>query len=77
MDRLNVRFWLSAAFAALNAGVLALTVVTPDWIEAAFHVDPDGGNGAVEWLVVAGTAIFTMAALALAAAEWRRGRSVG
>lgn len=51
----------------------ALTVVVPDWIEAAFHVDPDGGNGAVEWVLV-----IALGALAVLAG-WlaRRDRALG
>ena len=40
----------------------------PDWIEEVFPIDPDGGNGAVEWLVVAALALAT---IALGALAWR------
>ena len=55
------------------AGVLALlTVVWRDWIEAVFRVDPDHGNGNVEWLVVAVLATTSITCFALARREWRR-----
>lgn len=73
---LRVRFWIESVVAAA-AGVLALvTVFWHDWIEAVFGVDPDHGNGAVEWLVVAVLAVAAMALAAGARYEWRRVRLV-
>lgn len=46
------RFWLSSVSAAATTVLAVLTVVTPDWIEAVFGVDPDHGDGATEWLVL-------------------------
>ena len=59
----------------LAAAALALAVLTalvPDWIEACTGLDPDGGDGAVEWGAVV---VLTAAALAAAVAagrSWRR-----
>jgi hypothetical protein len=39
-----------------------LTAVWPSWIEGLFGVDPDGGNGRVEWWIVAVLAVITIAA---------------
>jgi hypothetical protein len=45
------RLWLEAALAA-GAGVMGvLTLFWHDWIEAVFGVDPDHGNGSLEWIV--------------------------
>jgi hypothetical protein len=46
--RLSVEVLLAAA-----SGLVGLvTLVWPDWIELVFGADPDGGNGAVEVLIV-------------------------
>ena len=47
--------------AAAVLGFLALlTLVVPDWIEVVFKVDPDGGNGSLEWMIVAGCAVVAL-----------------
>ena len=46
-----------------------MTVAQPDWIEAVFGVDPDRHSGAVEWVVVAGCAVATVALIALTRRE--------
>jgi hypothetical protein len=39
----------------LCAGILgAITLVWADWIETVFGVDPDGGSGSIEVLIVIG-----------------------
>ena len=48
--------------AGLSGVLFVNTLVWPDWIEAVFRVDPDGGNGALEFLVAA---TFLAVALAL------------
>jgi hypothetical protein len=53
---------IELTLAGLSGVLFALTLVWPDWIEAAFGVDPDGGNGALEFLVAA---VFLAVALAL------------
>ena len=46
---LTRRIWTETALATLTAAIALLTIVWPDWIEVIFGVDPDGGNGALEW----------------------------
>lgn len=49
-----IRWRLKFALAGLFVIVAVLTAATPDWIEVVFHVDPDAGNGSLEWALVAG-----------------------
>jgi hypothetical protein len=72
-SRVRSLFWVEACLASA-AGLLAvITAAWPDWIEAAFGVDPDGGDGTVEWLVVAVLAAVAVALGYGARREWRRG----
>jgi hypothetical protein len=72
IHKLGVRFWVKSALAALT-GVLGLvTVVWQDWIEAVFGVDPDGGDGSVEWAIVVLLFAATVAFTLMARADWRR-----
>jgi len=74
-SRVRSLFWVEACLASA-AGLLAvITAAWPDWIEAAFGVDPDGGDGTVEWLVVAVLAAVAVALGYGARREWRRGRA--
>jgi hypothetical protein len=38
--------------AVVSALVAILTAVTPHWLETFFGLDPDGGNGGAELLIV-------------------------
>jgi hypothetical protein len=66
------RFWWEAALATLTGLLLLLTIVTPQWIEEVFGVDPDGGSGALEWAIVAALAVLTAGFSLTAWLEWRR-----
>lgn len=68
---LRRRFWLETIFAALAAFFAVLTVAYPDWIELVFGIDPDSGNGSLEW-AVAGTFALAFVGLALLARTDRR-----
>ena len=45
-----------AAFSFLTI----LTLIVPDWIEVVFKVEPDGGNGSLEWVFVAAMALIAI-----------------
>jgi hypothetical protein len=68
------RFWLEVALAGVAAILFVLTLVWHDWIEA-FGIEPDGGNGSLEWVVVALFAVAALVCAALARSEWRREQS--
>jgi len=66
------RFWIEAGLSVLSGVLFVLTLVVPDWIEAVFRVDPDHSSGALEWVIVAGLLVATLAFSLLARREWRR-----
>jgi len=68
---LRRRFWLETVSAALAAFFAILTVAYPEWIELVFGIDPDSGNGSVEW-AMAGTFALAFVVLALGARADRR-----
>jgi hypothetical protein len=63
------RFWIEAGLAVLSGLLLVLTLVTREWIEILTGWDPDGGNGAVEWLIVVVLLVATATFGLLARAE--------
>lgn len=69
---LHIRFWVEAGLAALTAFAFLLTLIWRDWIEVVFEVDPDGGDGSLEWLVVLALLVTSATLAMLARAEWRR-----
>jgi MFS superfamily sulfate permease-like transporter len=77
MAHVRNRFWAEVVLGVLSAALLILTTAWPDWIESVFRVDPDGGNGALEWAVVVVLATCTVALPLMAGSEWRRARTSG
>jgi hypothetical protein len=63
------RFWIEAGLAVLSGLLLVVTLVTREWIELLTGWDPDGGNGAVEWLIVVVLLVATATFGLLARAE--------
>ena len=72
MHKLSGRFWLETGLAALSAVLFFATLLWRDWIEIVFRVDPDHGNGSVEWLIVAVTLVAAVTCSLLASREYRR-----
>ena len=68
----RTRFWLEAGAAATTAFLAVLTLITREWIEAVFGVDPDRHSGSLEWTMVAAFFLLTLLFGALARAEARR-----
>lgn len=69
--RLRKRFWWEIALTAVTLPLVAFTLLVPDWIEAVFGVDPDGGDGMLE-IAIAISAVVGLGCAWLARLEWRR-----
>jgi hypothetical protein len=71
MGPLKFRAALKTAI-ALAAGTLGIvTIFWHDWIEALTGWDPDHGNGAAEWLIVAALLVTAMTTGVIAHHDWR------
>lgn len=73
---LRRRFWLESTLAVVSAVLFLFTLFTREWVEIVFHVNPDSGTGAFEWMIVVLAATVTVASFLLACWEWRRARCV-
>jgi hypothetical protein len=71
---LRRRFWLESVLGSITGAVAVITLFWQDWIETVFGVDPDGGSGSAEWLVVAILLTVTSVLAVSARLEWRRAR---
>ena len=70
MRKLRAQFWAEIGLALTTAILAVVTAIWSDWIEIVFDVDPDGGNGSLEWLIVLALAGATVVFAALARREW-------
>jgi hypothetical protein len=72
--RKGLRLWFyPEVILGIITGVLfVLTLLNRAWIETVFQVDPDHGQGWVEWLIVGVLLAVTVACGVLARYEWRR-----
>jgi hypothetical protein len=64
--------WIETVSSVLFALLFALTLVSREWIEAIFRVDPDHGSGSLEWAIVAVLGVAAVATGRLAWGQWRR-----
>ena len=75
--KVSVQFWIELTAAILSALMFVVTSVWPQWIEAVFGVDPDGGSGVAEWGLEAGLCAFTLLMFVAARREWKRTAGTG
>lgn len=74
-NALRWRFWPEMGLAIVTSILFVFTLAQRDWIEMVFGVDPDQGNGSLEWLMVGALLVVTIALFTLASYEWRRARA--
>jgi hypothetical protein len=72
--KVTTRFKIDFALAGLSSLALIATLLWRDWIEVAFRIDPDHGDGSLEWTIVNFAAIAAFAFACLARIEWARMR---
>ena len=65
-------FWIEAVLAVLSWLAFVFTLLSPDWIENVFGLDPDAHSGSAEWFIVVALLAATIAFGVLARSEWRR-----
>jgi hypothetical protein len=68
---LSSRFWLAAVAGGVLSILFLVTLAWPNWIELVLGVDPDGGSGAAEWLIVALSGLAATACCTTARLDWR------
>ena len=69
--RVGWEFWAEVFTGGACGALAGLTLVSRDWIEATFGVDPDHGNGGAEWLIVGVLALVAVTLGLRARALWR------
>jgi hypothetical protein len=68
------RVLVESILAIAAAGFALLAAVWPDWLEA-FGIDPDHGNGTVEWAIPVVLAVVAVVLGLLARRHWRIDRA--
>jgi hypothetical protein len=72
LQRVRWGFWLDLTLATISATLFVVTLAWHDWIEIVFRIDPDHGNGWLEWLIVAVAFGFAVGFSIRVRLEWRR-----
>ncbi len=66
------RCWFEVTLAVISGVLLVVTLISREWIELVFGIDPDGGNGSLEWAIVLVLATITAVSFFAARHEWAR-----
>lgn len=69
---LRKRFWFEICCGVLGGVLFVLTLISKEWIEEIFGVDPDQGSGALEWGITFGLLGVAAVSFVLARREYRR-----
>jgi hypothetical protein len=65
------RFWFEVGCGFVGAILFVVTLISKEWIEEIFGVDPDRGSGALEWAIALSLLAIAATSFALARREWR------
>jgi hypothetical protein len=67
-----VRYRIEFTLAIVSAFLFALTLVTREWIEIIFGVEPDASSGALEWAITLAFFLGAVSLFVLAQRDRRR-----
>ncbi len=67
-------FWLQMSLTSIIGILFVITLIWRNWVELIFNIDPDQGNGSLEWMIVSSLLVVTLVLFALASYQWRRAR---
>ena len=70
--RPRARFWIESVLAALTCLLAIFTLISREWVEIVFRVDPDHSSGSFEWALIGGLFVLTLTFALVARTEWRR-----
>ncbi|MEO8264387.1 MAG: ABC transporter permease [Ilumatobacteraceae bacterium] len=70
----RLRFGLDVAIGIAATVLGVVTLLSREWIELVFGVDPDGGSGGLEWAIVIGLFAVAGSAALAARVDWHRRR---
>jgi hypothetical protein len=70
--RLRRRFWLEVVCGGVGLVLFIVTLISREWIEEVFGVDPDNGSGALEYIIAIGLLAIAVVSAFLARREWTR-----
>jgi hypothetical protein len=62
--------WTETTLAVLSGVTLVLTMITREWVELIFGVDPDHADGSLEWAILGGLLTTTVLFSLLAYRRW-------
>lgn len=65
-------FWFETITAVIGLSLFVLTRFTREWFEALTGLDPDGGNGALEFALAFGLLALAVTSVLLARLDYRR-----
>ncbi len=66
--------WIEAGMGLVTGALFLLTLVHANWLES-LGIDPDGGNGSTERLIIGALALLTIALISLASYQFGKAAS--
>jgi hypothetical protein len=72
MAQARKRLRIEIGLATFSVPLFVTTLAWPEWMEILFGIDPDQGDGSMEWLIIGITAALAVLAIFFARTDWRR-----
>jgi hypothetical protein len=75
MEKARKRLRYEIGLAIISGLLFFVTLMSNEWIEVVFGVNPDNGDGSLEWFITLFAAIIAVIAVVLVRSDWRRLRA--